>query len=100
MLARLQESPFDKVALAYHTRGFGIDELGALKGDLDGQPGEILFAPGPDDAQGVYRVTLRVRWRGTGGERVVESTHYLANVRGDPGVIPTMDEVEAALGPR
>jgi hypothetical protein len=29
---------------------------------------------------------------------VIESTHFLANVRGDPGVAPTFEEVEAALG--
>ena len=99
-LARLQEAPFDKVALTYHTRGFRADAIDAVSGDLDGLPGEILFAPGPDDAQDVYRVTLRVRWRGVGGERVVESSHYIANTRGDPGVAPTVEEVEAALAAR
>jgi len=99
-LARLEEAPFDKVALTYHTRGFQVDALDAVKDDLDGQPGEIVFAPGPDDAKDVYRVTLRVRWRSAGGEHVIESTHYLANVRGDPGTVPTVDEVEAILAAR
>jgi len=97
MLARLAETPFDKVALTHHTRGFFVAGVAPVRGDPDGLAGEIFFAPGPDDALDVYRVTLRVRWRGTGGERMIESTHYLANVRGDPGVPPTMEEVEAAL---
>jgi hypothetical protein len=96
-LARLEEMPFDKVALTYHTRGFRVDEVNAVTGDLDGLPGEIVFEPGPADAPGIYRVTLRVRWRGAGGERTIESVHYLANVRGDPGIAPTVDEVETAL---
>ena len=99
MLARLEETPFDKVALAYHTKGFNADPLDAVRGDPDGEPGEIVFGPGPDDTSGVYQVTLRVRWRSVSGERTIESTHYLANVRGDPGTAPTFDEVEAILGP-
>jgi len=99
-LARLAESPFDKVALAFHTGRFSAGPLPAVKDDPDGWPGEIVFANGPDDALDVYRVTLRVRWRGTGGERVIESTHNLANVRGDPGVAPTVEEVEEALASR
>jgi Tfp pilus assembly protein PilV len=99
-LARLAEAPFDRVAPLFHTQGFWAGALDAVRGDPDGQPGEIVFAPGPDDTKDVYRVTLRVRWRGAGGERVVESTHYLANVRGDPGVVPTVDEVEAILAGR
>lgn len=100
MLARLAETPFDQVAMTYHTRGFRADAIDAVAGDLDGLPGEIVFAPGPDDAQDVYRVTLRVRWRAGGREQVIESTHYLANVRGDPGVAPTVEDVEAALAAR
>lgn len=99
MLARLEETPFDKVALAYHTKGFSAGSLDALRGDPDGEPGEILFGPGPDGTFGVYRVTLHVRWHSAAGERAIESTHYLANVRGDPGTAPTFDEVEAILGP-
>ena len=83
-----------------HTRGFRADAVDAVDGDLDGLPGEIIFAPGPGDAIDVYRVTLRVRWRGAGGVRVIESSHYLANTRGDPGVIPTVEDVEAALAAR
>ncbi len=97
LFARLAETPFDRVAPTFHKQGFWAGALDGVKGDLDGQPGEILFAPGPDDTQDVYRVTLRVRWRGTGGEHSIESTHLLSNVRGDPGIIPTVDEVEAAL---
>src|SRR5262245_42183814 len=77
-LARLQETPFDQVAMTYHTRGFRADAIDAVDGDLDGLPGEIIFAPGPADSLDVYRVTLRVRWRGAGGERVIESSHYIA----------------------
>ncbi len=99
MLARLAETPFDKVALQYHTKGFLAGSLDSVRGDLDGQPGEIVFGPGPDDAYGIYQVTLRIRWRGASGEHMVQSTHYLANVRGDPGTAPTYDEVEAILGP-
>ena len=87
----------DEEALAYHTQGFGVGPLRAVPGDPDGQPGEIVFGPGPDDTSGVYQVKLRVQWRGPTGERAIESTHYLANVRGDPGTAPTFDEVEAIL---
>jgi len=96
-LARLQEAPFDTVAMTYHTRGFRVDGVSALKDDVDGLPGEIIFGPGPADAPGIYRVTLRVQWRGVNGVRTIESDHYLANVRGDPGVAPTIEEVEARL---
>jgi Tfp pilus assembly protein PilV len=96
-LARLQETPFDQVAMLYHTRGFRADAIDVVDGDLDGLPGEIIFSQGPGDAIDVYRVTLRVRWRGVGGERVIESSHYIANSRGDPGAVPTVEEVEAAL---
>lgn len=99
-LAKLQETPFDQVALTYHTRGFRADAIDAVKDDLDGLPGEIVFEPGPDDTLDIYRVVLRVRWRGVGGERVIETAHYLANVRGDPGTAPTIEEVEADLAAR
>lgn len=99
-LARLAAAPFDKVALDFHNGRFAAGPLSAAKDDPDGWPGEIVFSDGPDDARDVYRVALRVRWRGAGGERVIESTHYLANVRGDPGVAPTVAEVEEALAAR
>jgi Tfp pilus assembly protein PilV len=99
-LARLAATPFDQVALTYHTRGFRVDAIEAVKGDLDGLPGAIIFEPGPADSRDVYRVTLRVQWRSTSGEHVIESTHYLANVRGDPGTPPTVEEVEAILAQR
>lgn len=97
MHARLAEAPFDKVAVAFHTRGFVVPGLAPVLGDTDGQVGEIVFGPGPENARDVYRVTLRVRWRGRSGEQLIENTYYLANVRGDPGVPPTIEEVEAAL---
>jgi len=96
-LARLQEAPFDQVAMQYDTRGFRADPLAAVHGDLDGLPGEIQFEAGPEGSVDVYRVTLRVRWHSTGGDRLIESVHLLANVRGDPGIAPTVEEVEAAL---
>jgi len=99
-LARIAEAPFDKVALTFHHGKFSAGPLAAVADDPDGWPGEIIFEPGPEDSLDVYKVILRVRWKGTGGERVIESTHYLANVRGDPGVAPTMEEVEQALAAR
>ncbi|HEX5135953.1 MAG TPA: hypothetical protein VFY93_03195 [Planctomycetota bacterium] len=99
-LARIAETPFDKVALNFHHGRFSAGPLPAVTDDPDGWPGEILFEPGPEDSRDVYRVTLRMRWKGAGGERVIESVHYLANVRGDPGVVPTMDEVEQAIAAR
>lgn len=97
-LARLAEAPFDRVAPTFHGGRFSAGPLSAVQDDADGWPGEIAFAQGPDDARDVYLVTLRMRWRSAGGERVLESTHYLANVRGDPGIAPTVEEVENSLG--
>jgi Tfp pilus assembly protein PilV len=99
-LAKLAEAPFDTVALNFHTGRFSAGPLRAVDADPDGWPGEIVFSPGPDDSRDVYRVTLRMQWRGAGGERVIENTHYLANVRGDPGVAPSVEDVEQILAAR
>jgi hypothetical protein len=94
-IAGLASTPFDQVAALYHKRGFPVPGLTPLPGDADGLPGEVVFAYGPGGDTSFYTVTVRVRWRGTTGERGIETIHYLANVRGDTGEPPSLAEIEA-----
>ena len=93
VLAQLEGAPFDQVAVGFHMSGFPVSGLRAATGDTDGLPGEVVFDQSPGDPQNLYRVTLRVRWRGLSGTRTIESVHILANVRADPGTAPSMSEV-------
>ncbi len=85
VLAEIQSTPFAQVGELFHQRGFAVPGLKAAKGDGDGLPGEILFGYGPGGDISYYTVTVRVRWQAGGGERMVESVRYVANVRGDTG---------------
>ena len=82
VIAQLEDSPFDAVKTAFDNRGFDIPGLEAPKGDADGLPGQIIFQAGPADAPTMHRVLVRATWRSRGGERTIESVHYLGNVRG------------------
>ena len=78
-VAGLASTPFDQVAALYHKRFDAIFENPQFAG------GDTSF----------YTVTVRVRWRGTTGERGIETIHYLANVRGDTGEAPSLEDIEA-----
>lgn len=91
--AALSATPFDQVAVLFHNQGFQVPALTPVPGDADGLPGEIVFAYGPGGDTSFYTVTLRVNWRGRGGDRVVESIHYLANVRGDVGTPTPLEQI-------
>jgi hypothetical protein len=84
VLADLSAADFDSVKSSFEKTGFEIEGLRPVKGDADGLPGEIEFSAPPENAPGMYRVTIRARWHGRGGERTIESVHYLANVRATP----------------
>jgi len=80
ILADLTAADFDVLKSTYEKKGFAIEGMRPVKGDADGLPGEIEFTAPPEDAPGMHRVTIRVRWHGRSGERTLESVHYLANV--------------------
>ncbi|MGH7162380.1 MAG: type IV pilus modification PilV family protein [Planctomycetota bacterium] len=84
---------FPDAAKSYHGKGFPIAGLTALRDDADGLPGEIAFAYGPGDDTRFYKVTLRARWRGTAGDRSIESCSYLANVRAEPGTPTPLENI-------
>jgi hypothetical protein len=91
--SQLTSVPFPAAALTFHEHGFDVPGLRAPADDTDGQPGEIVFDYGPEEDTSFYRVTLRVRWAGIRGARVLESQVYLANVRGDVGVVPPLSSL-------
>jgi type II secretory pathway pseudopilin PulG len=92
-LAEIAARRFDQVAQSYHGRGFPVESLRAVRTDPDGLPGEIEIAYGPGDDRSFYTVTVRVRWAGLHGERVIETVSYLANVRGDTGTPVPLEEI-------
>jgi len=94
VMAKLDDAPFDAVAVTYHRKGFEVEGLHTTAADPDGLPGEIVFEDGPTGTQELYRVSVSVRWHGVMGDRVLEEVRYLANVRGDPGTAPVIAEVE------
>lgn len=92
-VATLAATPFDRVAADFHNRGFDVPNLTPQPGDPDGQCGEVVFDYGPGGDRSYYTVTVRIRWRGRAGDRVLESVHYLANVRGDTGTPTPLEEI-------
>jgi hypothetical protein len=98
VLADLSATDFDTVKSTYEKTGFAIEGLRPMKGDADGLPGEIEFTAPPENAPGMYRVTIRVRWHGRSGDRTIESVHYLANVRATPSeaASASVDAVQGA----
>jgi len=92
-IATLAATPFDRVAADFHKRGFDVPNLTPQAGDADGQCGEVVFDYGPGGDTSYYAVTVRIRWRGRTGDRVLESVHYLANVRGDTGTPTPLNEI-------
>ena len=91
--AVLSATPYDQVAPLFQGQGFPVPGLTPQPGDPDGLPGQIVFDYGPGGDTSYYTVTLRVAWRGRGANRLVESVHYLANVRGDTGRPPPLEEI-------
>lgn len=92
-LAEIAARPFDEIAQSFHGRGFAVDPLRAVRDDPDGLPGEIEFAYGPDNDRSFYTVTVRVRWAGLRGDRMIESVSYIANVRGDTGTPVPLEDI-------
>ena len=92
-VATLASTPFDRVAADFHNQGFDVANLTPQTGDADGRCGEVVFAYGPGGDTSYYTVTVRIRWRGRVGDRVMESVHYLANVRGDTGAPTPLEEI-------
>lgn len=90
MAAELRSVPFDRVASTFDGKGFPVPPLHASREDPDGMPGAIRFEYGPGMNREFYRVTILVEWKGRSGARVIESTEYLANVRGDTGTPPPL----------
>jgi prepilin-type N-terminal cleavage/methylation domain-containing protein len=98
VLAEMAGAPFSEVANGYHRRWFPVPPLRAPRDDPDGFPGEIEIAYGPVGDQSFYAVTVRVRWDGIKGVRVLESVSYLSNVRGDTGTPVPLESVEPGGG--
>jgi hypothetical protein len=98
VVAALAAAPFDRVAADFHNQCFDVTGLTTQTSDADGRCGEVLFAYGPDDDTSFYTVTVRVRWRGRVGDRMMESVHYLANVRGDTGTPVPLEQIGASQG--
>jgi hypothetical protein len=90
----MHATPFHELAARFHARGFAVEGLRAREGDLDGLPGEISLAYGADQPDQYYVATIRVRWTGRSGERLVESVRYLANVFGDVGVPVALEQIQ------
>ena len=91
--AALSATPYDQVAVLYQDQGFDVEGLTPIPGDADGLPGTIRFEYGPDGDTSFYTVRIQVAWRGRGGDRTVESVHYLANARGDVGTPTPLEEI-------
>jgi prepilin-type N-terminal cleavage/methylation domain-containing protein len=99
VLAELGAARFGDVARAFHGMGFGCPPLRPQRGDPDGLPGEIRFEYGPGGDRSCYTVTVRVRWEGRRGPRVVETVAYLSNVRCDTGEPVPLEEIVPSEGP-
>jgi prepilin-type N-terminal cleavage/methylation domain-containing protein len=93
VFARMHATPFHELATEFHARGFEVDGLRAREGDEDGWPGEVSLAYGTDRPENYYVATVRVRWTGRAGERLVESVRFFANVFGDIGVPVALESV-------
>lgn len=87
ILAELDAADFDTLETTFQKKGFAIEGIRPVRSDTDGMPGEIEFTPPPADAPGMYRVIIRAHWQGRGGERTIESVHYIANVRATPSEV-------------
>ncbi|MDH3592000.1 MAG: prepilin-type N-terminal cleavage/methylation domain-containing protein [Planctomycetota bacterium] len=95
VVADILASPFDSITALQGT-GFAVADLAPTKDDKDGMPGEIILEAGPDKTKDIHRVRLRVRWRSRAGDRMIETVHYVANVRGTTDLDVRKDAVTSA----
>ena len=92
--AEIVATPYDQLTDQFNGAGFSVPDLRPVDGDDDDMCGEIAFTYGPNGELNIYTVTARVRWRGTTGNRSIKAVRYLANVRGDTGTPPPLEELE------
>lgn len=97
-LAEVQARPIGTVGFTLHEAAFDVTGLQPTTNDTDGRVGRITFSDGP--LPHTYYVDVRVAWEGRNGEREVRTRVVLADVVGEGGLPPTMDELQAAAKAR